>query len=547
MGDWFPKETLGSLPAKAAAKWGERDALVFQGQRWNWIEFDQEVDKAAKALMALGIRPEEKVALWMTNKPDWLFLMYAILKIGAVLVPLNTRYRTDDLAYAVAQSNTGTLITMDLSGPVSFIDLVEAVLPDTSASDANNLQLDGFPDLRRVIFDGKKKLPNTLSWQEALRQADTISDDELAARSAAVDPDGLALIGYTSGTTGDPKGVMHSHICIRLMRERVAVIGCTFMDAHINYMPMFHIYGFSEVALACVLSGAKQVLMDVFDPAEALRLIAREKVTFLHGFDTHWKDLMDAQEKNPQDISSVRLGTFPSGVDASIPICKRAQEVFCPTLSGFGMTETWAYICTSYLNSTPEQQICASGMPMPGEEAKVVDIETGNEQPPNVPGQLLIRGYMNTKGYYRKPEATAETIDADGWLHTGDMAMIRDDGHLVFMGRYKDMLKVGGENVSPAEVEAKLMSLPGVQEVSVVAYPDPRLIQVPLAFVVREPGSELSEEDVLQFCRGKIASFKIPKHAIFVDAFPMTSSGKVQKVKLRAKALELLGDPTQST
>lgn len=543
MGDWFPKETLGMLPAKAAARWGKRDALVFKGRRWSWIEFDREVDRAAKALLAIGVQPQEKVALWMTNRPEWLFLMYGILKVGAVLVPLNTRYRTDDLAYAVAQSNTGTLITLDVSGPVRYLDLVEAVLPDTAGSDPLNLRLEGFPDLRRVVFDGEQKLPGTLSWQEVLSAADGISDQTLAERAAAVDPDGLALIGYTSGTTGDPKGVMHSHICIRLMTERVALLGCTFRDAHLNYMPMFHIYGLSEVALTSILSGAKQVLMDVFDSAVALRLVEQEKITFLHGFDTHWKDLLDTQAAQPADISSVRLGTFPSGVDASIPICKRAQEVFCPTLSGFGMTETWAYICTSYVNSTPEQQINASGMPMPGEEAKVVHVETGEEQPPNVPGELLIRGYMNTKGYYRKPEATADTIQPDGWLHTGDMAVLRDDGHLVFMGRYKDMLKVGGENVSPAEVEAKLMELPGVQEISVVAYPDPRLMEVPVAFVVRAKGSQLTEEDVLAYCRGKIASFKIPKRAIFVDQFPMTSSGKVQKIKLRALALETLGDP----
>jgi len=546
MSEWFEKRTFGQLPADAAHRWGEREALVFKDQRWTWNEFSAEVDRAAKALMAIGVQPGEKVALWMNNKPEWLFAMYAVWKAGCVLVPLNTRYRNDDIDYVVRQSNTATIISDDHSGPVNYLEMLRDVLPDTASGNANAHSLDGFPDLRRVVFVGDNKLPGTLTWTEALNQADTISDVALAERAASVDPDGLALIGYTSGTTGNPKGVMHSHINIRNCMERAAIMGLTFTDTEINYLPMFHLYGLGEVALLCIVAGAKQILMDVFDPDEALRLIETEQVTIAHGFDTHWKDLLEAQAQAPRDISSLRLGTLPSGTDATIPIAEQVQDVFCPTISGFGMTEIWAFVSVSSPTETREQRVYASGCPMNGVEYQIGDPETATPVPVGEPGQLMVKGYTVMKGYYEKPEATADSFTPEGWFMTGDMAKQREDGRYVFLGRYKDMLKVGGENVSPAEIEARLMGLDGLAAVAVVGYPDPRLHEVAIAYIIRTRGSELSEDDVLSNLRGHVASFKIPRHVLFVDEFPMTPSGKVQKVKLRARAIEDLGDPNQA-
>jgi len=545
MSEWFEKCTLGQLPGDAARRWGSQEALVFKGSRWTWNEFSVEVDKAAKALIAIGVAPGEKVALWMNNKPEWLFLMYAVAKVGAVLVPLNTRYRTEDIDYVMKQSTTGTVISDDRSGPVDYLGMLRDVLPDTAGDDPLAHQLSGFPDLRRIVFVGQDKLPDTLSWEDALVRGEEISDEALRARAVAVDPDGLLMIAYTSGTTGSPKGVMHTHINIRNCMERAAIMGLTFTDTEINYLPMFHLYGLCEVAMLCIVSGAKQILMEAFNASEALGLIEVEKVTIAHGFDTHWKDLLDAQADMPRNVSSLRLGTLPSGTDATIPIAECVQDVFCPTLSGFGMTEIWAFISVSFPTETREQRIYSSGCPMNGVEYQVGDPETGEPLPPGEAGQLMVRGYTVMQGYYDKPAETAASFTKDGWFLTGDMAKLREDGRFVFLGRYKDMLKVGGENVSPAEIEARLMVLEGVGAVAIVGYPDLRLHEVAVAYIVRSAKGHLTEEDVLSELRGQVASFKIPRHVLFVDEFPMTPSGKVQKVKLRASALDELGDPNQ--
>jgi fatty-acyl-CoA synthase len=293
--------------------------------------------------------------------------------------------------------------------------------------------------------------------------------------------------------------------------------------------------------MAAVLVGAKQILMDVFDADRALDLAEREGATVLHGFEAHWLDLLAAQARRPRRLA-LRLGTLPSGVESTVPIADRVQDVFGPTVSGWGMSETWAFVSCDTLSSTREQRVHASGYPMIDCECRVVDPVTGAAQPAGVPGELLVRGYTVMDGYWDKPEETAAAIDADGWMHTGDMATLRPDGHLVFMGRYKDMLKVGGENVSPAEVEAYLRTMPEIRDAAVVAYPDPRLAEVPVAFVIREPGHEaVAAEVLLGRLQGRIASFKIPRHVIFVESYPMTSSGKIRKIELRAEARRRLG------
>jgi len=302
---------------------------------------------------------------------------------------------------------------------------------------------------------------------------------------------------------------------------------------------MFHIYAFSEIVMACVLSGGKQILTETFDAERALDLAATEGVTILHGFEAHWIDLLNAQARQQRKLK-LRLGTLPSGIESTIPIAEQVQDVFCPTVSGFGMSETWAFVSCSNPGHSREQRVHASGYPMSDYHFRIVDPDTGSELPAATPGELLVKGYAVMKGYWDRPEATQETIDAEGWLHTGDMALIREDGHLVFLGRHKDMLKVGGENVSPAEIELRLRDMSEIADASVVAYPDQRLTEVPVAFVILNPGQTLEQETILSRMKGRIASFKIPRHVIFVDEFPMTSSGKIRKVELRAQALNIL-------
>jgi len=533
VGDWFPKYTLGSLPERAARRWGAREALAFQGRRWSFDEISAGVDHLAHGLIGLGVKPGEKVALWMVNRPEFIEAMFAVIKVGAVLVPVNTRFRTDDVAYVLGQSDATTLIIAERSGPVDYLGMVRELVPSLAGGAARAAR---FPHLRRVISVGETPRAETLSWREAHAAGDRI-DATLAARADAVDPDGIAFFFYTSGTTGFPKGAMHDHAIIRNVVDRAFRMAITPADVIMMYLPLFHAFGFTEGPLMSMVTGARQVLTETFDPAESLALVEQERATILHGFDLHFKELMEAHERFPRDVSSLRTGILATGMSSSVPIAQKARRVLGRFLSGYGMSEFGVGAALSALDSTEEQCTEASGYPAPGYEIRVIDAQSGRDQPPDVPGEILVKSYMTMRGYYGKPAETAQALDRDGWVHTGDMGFIRADGHLRFMGRYKDMLKIGGENVDPMEVEAFLMSHAAINLAAVVSFPDPRLSEVGVAFVKCEPGSALTDADVLAHCKGRIASFKIPRHVIFVDDFPMTSSGKIQKVKLREEAL----------
>ncbi len=532
MGDWYAKQTIGSLPERAARQWGPREALAFQGRRWTFAEIDARVDALAKGLLALGINPGDKVALWMVNRPEWIDAMFATMKIGAVLVPVNTRFRTEDMAYVLAHSDATAVLLADRSGPVDYLGMLREVTPALGARpDAR------FPCLRHVVVLSGSAVPDgAVGWDSLLERGRAVSPERLRERAAGVDPDDIAFMFYTSGTTGFPKGALHTHRMIRNAWDHGDRMGITPADVILMYLPLFHAFGFIEGPLMSMVRGARQVLTETFVGDECLDLIESERATIIHGFDTHYKELLDAHARRPRDVSSVRTGICGTGMSSSIPIARRARATFGNLMTGFGMSEVGIGVTFSFLDSTEEQCVEANGYPGAGYEVRIVDPETGKDQPVSVPGEILVRGYIVTPGYYKQPEETARAIDADGWFHTGDMGVMRPDGHMRFLGRYKDMLKIGGENVDPMEVEAFLTTHPAVRAASVVGLPDERLAEVAVAFVQRAPGSTLSEDELIAYCRGRVASFKIPRHVCFVDDFPMTSSGKVQKVKLRERA-----------
>jgi fatty-acyl-CoA synthase len=535
MGDWFAKQTIGALPAQAGRRWGPREAICFKGRRITFAELAQGVDRIAGGLIALGIRPGDKVALWMLNRPEWIEAAFAVIGIGAVLVPINTRLRTEDAAYILDQSDATTLIIAERSGPIDYLGMLRELVPLGPQPGGTRL-----PELQHVVLLSDERRPGTIAWEQLRADGARVEPAALAARAAAVDPEDLAFFMYTSGTTGFPKGAMHAHRLIRNVTDRAFRLAITPADAIMMYLPLFHLFAFSEGMLTSMVTGARQLLTESFDPVESLDLIERERATVLHGFDTHYKELLDVQDRQPRDVSSVRTGLLAAGMQSSTPIARRARQQLGRFVSGYGMSEIGVGVAIGALDSTAEQSCEASGYPAPGYEVRIVDPETGREQPTGVAGEILARGYSLMRGYYDQPEATAAAIDADGWLHTGDMGLLRADGHLRFTGRYKDMLKVGGENVDPMEVEAFLMAHPGVNLAAVVGYPDARLSEVGVAFVRREPGHPLTADEVLAHCRGRIASFKIPRHVVFLDEFPMTSSGKIQKAKLRDVALRQL-------
>ena len=534
---------FGDLPGEAAARWGAREALVFRDRRYTFRQIADEVDHVARGLIHAGVRPGEHVALWLVNRPEWIVAMFALAKIGAVHVPINTRFRTVDVEHVLARSNAATLITHDVAGPVDYLAMVRELAALDGAGEARAVRSARLPDLQRVIVVGERPHPGTWSWSALREAASAVDPATLAARAAAVRPTDTAFVMYTSGTTGFPKGVMRDHTLLAHLEDRYRRLASSERDVFINYLPLFHIFGYVEGPLGSMLVGYRHVLTETFDPDEALDLVEREGGTHLDGFDTHLARLIDAQEARPRNVSTLRTGVVAAGALSATPVAYRARKVLAPfrPLTAYGMTEVGATISLSFLDSTDEQACETSGIACEGFEVRVIDPETGRDQPPGVPGEILVRTKYVMQGYYREPEATAGAIDGAGWFHTGDAGLLRPDGYLRYVGRYKDMLKVGGENVDPMEVEGYLLGHPGVGQVAVVGAPSPRLGEVPVAFVQRAPGAEVTAEELAAFCRGRIASFKVPRHVVFVDDFPMTPSGKVQKAWLRDEARRRLG------
>lgn len=544
MTDWFAeKTTIGALPRQAAERFGDAEALVFGNERWSFAEFDAEVERAASGLLALGLKPGERLALWLMNRPEWLFAFLGACRAGAIVVPLNTRFRESDVEFVVRHSGASTLIQNDVSGPVDFLAMTRSLLPELGRTSAGAPDSEAFPELERVICIGESRPDDALWWPDCLQRAHAATASAVPVEPD-IDPDATAMILYTSGTTGFPKGVQHNHRAIRAMVDRANRLAITPRDTFLCNLPLFHLYGLSEMALMFLVTGSKLVLSEGFDPDESVQLIERERVTMVHGFDVHYNGLMDARTRLGADVSSLRLGSIPAGMESTLPTARRVLEEFCPVVSAYGLTEGWACGAIGFLDGTLEQRSETSGYPMPGYEFAIVDGETGEPVPKGEPGEIVLRGYLVMQGYYREPELTADAIDEDGWLHTGDMGVMRDDGYIRLIGRYKDMLKVGGENVSPMEVEGFLLDTQALELVAIVGHPDERLDEVPVAFVVPSSDCNASpaelEEQIVEACRGKIASFKIPRRAFVLEEMPMTASGKIQKHKLRELAKELL-------
>ena len=450
------------------------------------------------------------MALWMPNRPEWLYTFFALAKLGAVVVPINTRFRTSDLAYVLWQSDATTLITVDRSGPVDYLAMVYQVCPDLASHDPDHLRAEHFPHLRRVVVVGERPGPGTHRWEEVMAGAASVSPAALAHRHRQVDPDATVLTLYTSGTTGFPKGVMHSHNIQRTVLDAGSRMGITPRDVILMYLPLFHVFGLYEGLLMSVATGARMVLTTLFDPGEVLRLIAQEGATILNGFDTHFHALTTHPACAQTDRSTLRTGLFATGMASSEPAARRAQQLLCPTVTAWGMTEIGCGVTRSFLDSPEEDRCLASGCALPGYVCKVIDQGTGAPVPYGTVGELCVRGYSLMQGYYKQPEETAAVIDAEGWLHTGDVVTMREDGTIRFLGRYKDLLKVGGENVDPIEVEGFLLRHPAIDQVQIIGVPDSRLSEVPCACIIPTPGAEVTQEALVAFCQGQLASFKNP-------------------------------------
>jgi fatty-acyl-CoA synthase len=564
-------DLIGDLPALAAQRWGKRHAFTFEDMSWSYQDAEHEVEQLARTLQALGVKKGDRVALWLTNSAMLECLLFAVIRIGAVAVPLNTRYRTQDLAYTLKNSGSVLLISAGKSGPVNFDAILLEALGQMSVDAQGLLSSDAVPSLRQIVMMGDSAIPGAMSWEHFIglavlgslslldqsktsNRSNTSStsnqrshEDSRGQQFAAVKPKptDTALIVYTSGTTGNPKGVLLSHNGMRLCFDRAEAMQLQASDIQLTYLPLFHVYAISYSMIMSFMCGGAQVIMNGFQVDQALELIAKHRVTVVHGFDAHFNDFMLALAKKPSDISSLRFGTLTVGADSTIELAQAAQSKVCPTLSGYGVTELWGGVTLTPQDANLEQRCAASGYPLPGVELRVINPDTQQPVATGEVGEIQVRSYSRMIGYHSQPEATEQVFDSQGWYKSGDAGILRADGHVRFVVRLKDMLKVGGENVSPAEIEGLIATLPGVEYVAVVGRPDARLSEVPVAFIVSAATGPKQSQQVIAHCKGKIASFKIPVECCFVEALPMTPTGKIQKEVLRTRLRAMLSNQNE--
>ncbi|MHA6688055.1 class I adenylate-forming enzyme family protein [Mesorhizobium sp. A556] len=537
--EWFPKLSIGDLPKLAAERWNNRETILFEGRRWSFSQVSEEVDAVARALIAAGVQPGDHVALWINNRPEFIFLFFAIIRVGAVAMPMNTRWRTRDFLAGLKSCDTNVLFSDAKSGPIDYAAMVAEALGPHCLSDGGDIESPNCPTLRRVVFLPDGSANDQSTWEDFLRQGAKISLEEVDRRAGAVDPDALAVILFTSGTTGNPKGVMLSHAGIRSASDRSTTLGMTSNDVQINYIPLFHNYSLAWIVIHNVLCGARQVLLTRFDAEEALRVITEERVTMLHGFEVHLGELLQAYDRNPDryDLSSLRIGTHTIGSEFGRAIVERFQTVFCRTVSGYGMSEAFSAVtCRHPKDMTIEETCDASGYPMPAVRMRIVDPH-GHDLPQGETGEIILTTPSLMLGYYNNEEETRKAIDTDGWFHTGDAGYMRHDGMLHFVGRFKDMIRVGGENVDPTEVESLLLEIKEIRQIAAVSMADERLSEVVAVFVVPASGADvhLLCTRIEQFCNGRIASFKIPRHIEFIDELPLNRTDKIDRRALRQR------------
>ncbi|MBO8162941.1 MAG: AMP-binding protein [Brevibacillus sp.] len=537
--------TIGDLLDETAERIPDQEAVVYQelGLRYTFAQFRNLCNQVAKGLMSLGIRAGEHIAIWATNVPEWVTAQFASAKMGGVLVTVNTSYRVHELEYLLRQSESSTLILIDSYRDANYLEMIREICPELDACQPGQLQSKRLPKLRNVIFIGSEPQPGMFLWSDLLERAASVSDEELANRQRSLQPDDVINMQYTSGTTGFPKGVMLSHVNIVNNAIKVAeAMGLHQGDRLCIPVPFFHCFGCVMGTLACVATGATMVPLITFDPEKVLTVVEEERCTALYGVPTMFIAELNHPSFPRRDLSSLRTGIM-AGSPCPIEVMKRVVEQMGirDITIAYGQTEASPVITQTRPEDSIERRVSTVGRAHDGVEVKIVDPVTGEEVGPGVQGELCTRGYLVMKGYYNMPEATQSAIDSDGWLHTGDLATVDEEGYYRITGRLKDMIIRGGENIYPREIEEFLYTHPKILDVQVVGVPDPKYGEQVLACIKVRDGETLTEEEVKQYCEGKIARFKIPHYVQFVSEYPMTASGKIQKFKLREQAIAHFG------
>ncbi len=515
--------TIPAMVRPGARRWGDTDAIVDGGRRTSYGDLLELVDGAARGLVAAGVGPGDRVAVWAPNSTEWIVAALGITTAGGVLVPINTRFKGTEAAYVLARSGARILFTVR-----GFLDTdYPALLASTDVD---------LPALERTVLLAGEAGHGAIAWGDFVASGGRVPADTVDARVTALGADDPSDVVFTSGTTGSPKGVVMTHgQTLRAYLDWCDWADLRPGDRYLIANPFFHIFGYKAGCLACLMRGATNFPLAVFDAGVALEIVERERISVLPGPPTIYHSLLEHPDRAMRDIASLRVGVT-GAADIPVELIRRVREElpFERILTGYGLTEAGT-VTGSKADDDFEHIATTVGVPWPGFEVRIVT-ESGVDAVTGEAGEVVVRGETVTRGYLDDPEATAAAIDGDGWLHTGDLGTIDADGYVRIVGRIKDMFIVGGFNAYPAEIENLLLRHPSIEQVAVIGVPDERLGEVAKAFVVVRAGEPVAPDEIIDWSRAEMANFKVPRYVEFLDALPVNATGKVVKDELRERS-----------
>jgi acyl-CoA synthetase (AMP-forming)/AMP-acid ligase II len=529
-------ETIPGLLARAAQLWPDAEALVEGDLRLTFAELADQATASVRAAMAAGIEPGDRAAIWAPNISEWIVAALGVLGAGGVVVPINTRFKGDEAGHVLQKSGAKVLFLVTEFLGVEYGTMLMEAMGYPAGHDQ---PVSGLPDLKRIVAL-RGEAPPGRDWASYLAGVDGIAlptEEEAAARTASVAATDLSDLIFTSGTTGKPKGVMCTHRqSVRVFEAWSGIVGLTAGDRYLVVMPFFHTFGYKAGWVACLLRGAAIVPQLTFDLDEVLAAIDRERITMLPGAPTMYQAMLEHPDRDRHDLSSLRLAVTGAAA-APIEMVRRMRNelTFKNVITAYGLTECTGTATACRAGDDPEVIATTSGRAIPEVEVRIVD-DGGAELPRGEPGEIVVRGYNVMQGYWDEPEQTAEAIDGDGWLHTGDIGVMDADGYIDITDRKKDMYIRGGENVYPAEVEGMLVEHPSIAQAAVIGLPDERWGEVGLAYVIPRNEAEVDPAEVVSWAKGRMANYKVPAQVQVVDALPLNAAGKVLKYELRERA-----------
>jgi len=537
--------TIGDFIEDIATRFPHREALVVrhQGIRWNWGEYLCEIDRLARGLLALGIRPADRVGIWAPNCYEWCVAQFATARIGAILVCINPAYRVFELEYALNKSGCRAIIAAEQFKSSHYLEMLARLAPELSASEPGRLRAARLPQLEIVVRLGAGHTPGMLNYADVCRMSGDAEQALMHRIQRDLSPQDVINIQFTSGTTGNPKGAALTHHNILNNANQVAAgMRLTEQDRLCIPVPMYHCFGMVLGKLACVTRGATAVFSgDAFEPGAVLATVEAERCTALHGVPTMFIAELEHPDFERYDLSSLRTGIM-AGAPCPVEVMKKVMSRMhmSEVLIAYGQTECSPVNLMTLADDPLEKRVETVGRAGPHLEIKIVD-EHGEVVPVGEKGDICARGYAVMQGYWEDPKRTAETVDAEGWLHSGDLGVMDAEGYVSVVGRLKDMIIRGGENIYPREIEEFLFTHPDIQDAKVIGVPDPKYGEEVCAWVQLREGAELTEQQIQAFCKDHIAYFKVPRYVRLVEEFPMTVTGKVQKFKMREAMVEELG------